>query len=65
MMLNCKQASRLMSEGMDRELDLGQRAALRFHLFLCTACTRMKTQFEFLHRAAPLYPGPDDDAGSK
>jgi len=59
--LNCKEASRLMSEGLDRDLDLGQRTALRLHLLICTACSRVKAQFAFLHRAAPLYPGPDDE----
>lgn len=61
MSLSCKEASRLISAGLDRDLDLGQRAALRLHLLLCTACTRVKAQFTFLHRAAPLFPGPDDD----
>lgn len=65
MKLSCKEASRLMSEGYERELDLGQRAALRMHLLLCTACSRVKAQFAFLHRAAPLFPGPDDDPGRK
>lgn len=59
--MNCKEASRLISEGLDRDLDLGQRAKLRLHLLLCTTCTRVKAQFAFLHRAAPYYPGPEDD----
>ena len=59
--MNCKEASRLISEGLDRDLDLGQRAKLRLHLLICTACTRVKAQFAFLHRAAPHYPGPEDD----
>ena len=62
MNLSCKEASRLMSRGLDRDLDLAQRATLRLHLFICAACTRVKTQFAFLHRAAGEYPGPDDDA---
>ena len=59
--LNCRQASRLISEGLDRDLGLGLRTALRLHLMICTACTRVKTQLAFLHRAAPHYPGPDDE----
>ena len=61
--LTCKEASRLISEGQDRDLDLGQRAALRLHLIICTACTRVKAQFAFLHRAAAEFPGPDADDG--
>ena len=63
MSLTCKEASRLMSEGLDRELDLGQRTALRLHLFICTACSRVKRQLEFLRRAAGAYPGPEGEDG--
>jgi Putative zinc-finger len=62
MSLNCKEASRLISAGLDRDLDLGQRTTLRLHLLICTACSRVKAQFAFLHRAAPDYPGLEDDA---
>jgi hypothetical protein len=63
MKIDCKQASRLMSQGLDRDLGLGQRASLRFHLFLCTACSRVKRQFDFMHRAAGQFPGPEDEGG--
>ena len=63
MMISGKEASRLMSQGLDRDLGLGPRASLRLHLFICTSCSRMRKQLDFLHRAAPLYPGPDDDGG--
>jgi hypothetical protein len=59
--LNCKEASLLISAGRDRELDFAQRTALRLHLLICTACTRVKDQFAFLHRAAGRYPGPEGD----
>jgi len=61
-MLTCKQASRLISEGLDRDLDLAQRASLRLHLLICSACSRVKTQLAFLHRVAPRYPGSEEDA---
>ena len=64
MKLTCKEASRLISEGADRELDLGQRLGLRLHLFICTACARVKPQLAFLRRAAGQYPGPENDDGS-
>jgi hypothetical protein len=64
MRLTCKEASRLLSQGLDRDLPLAQRAALRLHLTLCDACTRVKRQFEFMRRALGAYsagevPGPD------
>ncbi len=51
MMITCKEASRLMSEGLDRELGVGDRARLRVHLAICAACTRVRRQFDFLRRA--------------
>jgi hypothetical protein len=57
MKLTCKEASRLISLGLDRKLTFGQRTALRLHLTLCDACTRVKAQFEFLRRAVASYSG--------
>ena len=61
MKLSCKEASRLISEGQDRDLAFGRRTALSLHLMICTACARVKTQFAFLRRAAGEYPGPETD----
>jgi hypothetical protein len=61
LMLTCKEASRLISERLDRDLPIAERAALRVHLAICAACTQMTRQFEFLRRAARAYPGPDEE----
>ena len=61
MRLTCKEASRLISLGQDRELSFGQRTALRLHLLLCDACTNVKAQFEFLRRALSDYARRDRD----
>ena len=63
MRLTCKEASRLISLGQDRTLNLGQRVALRLHLAICDACTNLKAQFEFLRRALSEYSATrrDDD----
>jgi hypothetical protein len=50
----------MLSEGLDKKLSLGDRAALRLHLTLCDACTRLKSQFEFMRRALKAYAGRDD-----
>ncbi|MFO1362941.1 MAG: zf-HC2 domain-containing protein [Burkholderiales bacterium] len=60
-MITCKEASRLISEGLDRDLGVSERARLRVHVAICVACSRVTRQFEFLRRAARAYPGPDDD----
>ena len=62
MKLSCKEAGRLISEGLDRKLSLPQRTALRLHLAVCDACMRINAQFRFLRRAASRYPGPEGDA---
>jgi hypothetical protein len=59
--LTCREASRLLSEGLDRELTLRQRISLRLHLTLCDACTRVKAQFEFMRRALSTYSAADTD----
>jgi len=56
-MLTCKDASRLISDGMDRPLRLPQRIGLTLHLAICGACRRMRTQMHWLRSAARQYPG--------
>ena len=58
--ISCKEASRLISQGMDRRLSLAEGIALRLHVRICEACTRFTSQVKFLRRALKAYPGPDD-----
>jgi len=51
LMLTCKEASRLISERLDRKLGVGQWLALRMHLMLCDGCSRVNRQFQMLRRA--------------
>jgi hypothetical protein len=50
--LSCKEASRLVSESLDRKLPWHQRLAVRFHLLLCRFCSRFRSQLLFLRAAA-------------
>lgn len=50
-MLDCKHASELLSQAMERRLSLRQRMALRLHLLLCDACTQFARQLELLRKA--------------
>jgi len=61
MRITCKEASRLISEGLDRDLGVGERAKLRLHLALCVACERVNKQLNFMRRALRQYPGPDEE----
>ena len=51
MKLSCKEASRLLSQSMDRELSLGELARLRLHLTLCDACRNFDRQLKQLRQA--------------
>ena len=62
-MLTCKQASQLISQSLDRPLSLSSRLQLRFHLFICDACTRFKFQLNQL-RAAVLHLRQDTENDS-
>jgi len=61
--LTCKEASRLISDGMDRHLSVPERIRLRLHVSICDACTRFTSQVAFLRRAFKAFPGPDDPKG--
>ena len=58
--LSCREASRLISEGMDRRLSVAERFALRLHVGICDACMRFTRQMKFLRRTLKNFPGPDD-----
>lgn len=49
--LTCKQAHRLISEGMDSKLTVPARLRLRLHLTACDACTRFDGQMLVLRHA--------------
>lgn len=50
-MLSCKQASRLISQSLDRPLDWRERLALKLHLALCDACRQFTRQLHWLRGA--------------
>jgi predicted anti-sigma-YlaC factor YlaD len=50
--LPCEEASRLMSDGLDRELSSVERIALRAHLISCRSCKRFRRQLRVIDEAA-------------
>lgn len=50
-MLSCKQASRLLSQSLDRRLTWRERSALRLHLTICDVCRRFGRQLLLLRQA--------------
>lgn len=43
-MLNCKQASELISQSLDERLSWSSRISLNFHLLMCKYCKRFSKQ---------------------
>ena len=58
--ITCREASRLQSQAMDRDLSFGERVSLRLHMSVCDACTAVNRQLAFLRKAVKQYPGPDE-----
>ena len=59
--INCKEASRLISQGLDREMTVADRISLRMHLAVCDACNKFKAQLEFVRRAVSALAGRKGD----
>lgn len=51
-MMNCKEATQLMSQDLDRKLSLVERLGLKLHLLICKGCRATGRHFAFLHAAA-------------
>jgi hypothetical protein len=54
-LLNCKEASRLISQQQDAPLPFGRRLLLRYHLLLCDACRNFQRQTAYLREAMRRY----------
>ena len=50
-MIDCKQASQLISKSLDRRLSLRERLSLRFHTLICEYCRRFGQQLNTLRVA--------------
>ena len=60
MSLNCKEVSRIVSEGLDRELPAEARARLHAHLAICRGCASLSERFAFLRRAMTRLASRDE-----
>lgn len=54
-MMNCQQATRLLSDAQERELSLKDRAALKFHVMMCSGCRNFGKQMGTLRDIAHGY----------
>jgi hypothetical protein len=62
--LSCKEVTRLVSQGLDRELTFGERTALRVHFVICRGCRNVNRQLAFLRRAMQRISTAGDGPGS-
>ena len=51
-MPNCKRATALISQSMDKKLSILQRISLRLHFIKCERCKRYKKQLSFLRMSS-------------
>ena len=49
--LDCKDISRLISDGLDQNLPSPERARMRLHFVICETCRNVDEQMQFLRRA--------------
>jgi hypothetical protein len=63
-MINCRQATRLVSQAMDTKLPWHRRLAVRIHLLYCVWCRRYAAQLQLLRKAAKQLPKEDLDTSA-
>jgi predicted anti-sigma-YlaC factor YlaD len=61
MMPSCKDVTRLVSEGLDRELGFGERIALRVHFLMCRGCRTFEDQMAQLRQAMRALARAEDE----
>jgi len=50
-MLSCKEATKLISESLDRPLSLRQRISVAMHVLMCRFCARYRRQLQLMRLA--------------
>jgi predicted anti-sigma-YlaC factor YlaD len=54
-MLSCEEATRLMSDAMERPLSVRDRLSLNVHLAMCKGCRNFGQQVQGLRKVARAY----------
>lgn len=58
-MLNCHDATFLLSQRQERELSLSERTKLRMHVTMCRGCTNFERQLPQLGKAVRAFAAHD------
>ncbi|MBI3285611.1 MAG: zf-HC2 domain-containing protein [Burkholderiales bacterium] len=64
-MLNCQNATRLMSEVQERELGMKERMSLKVHVMMCSGCRNFGQQMQTLRQAMRAYASGADERSDK
>jgi predicted anti-sigma-YlaC factor YlaD len=67
-MMNCKEATRLLSDAQERTLSWKERAALKLHVMMCSGCRYFAVQMGTLRDIARRYaknPESPENQGRK
>lgn len=48
--MNCKQATRLISDSQERQLSLKEKSVLKVHVMMCSACRDFGDQIKLLRQ---------------
>lgn len=54
-MMNCQQATRLLSDAQERPLSLKDQAVLKVHVMMCSGCRNFARQMGILREIAHEY----------
>jgi predicted anti-sigma-YlaC factor YlaD len=64
-MLNCKSATRLVSEAQERPLSVRERMGLNIHLLMCSGCRNFSEQIPLLRQAMRGFARGDNEKAGK
>ncbi len=64
-MLNCRNATKLMSESQDRALTLAERVSLKLHIMMCSGCRNFRGQMDAIRLMARSYTKDKNDPSGK
>lgn len=53
--MNCREATRLMSESQERKLSVSDRMSLQLHVMMCSGCHNFKQQMGAIRSRAREY----------
>ncbi|WP_445366645.1 zf-HC2 domain-containing protein [Methylomonas sp. BW4-1] len=54
-MRSCRDITALVSQGLDKQLSLGERLSIKLHVMMCSRCRNFQSQSQFIRKAAHGY----------